>query len=83
MNVLKEQNDPKDDAKCFACVKTPNIPRCIRAPHLSLSRQKVSLRCAAAGGSSADRSGQTPSHSLGSRTGTASLLQTDPHRFKN
>lgn len=51
--------------------------------YLSLSRQRVSLQCAAAGGSSADHSGRMLSHSLGSHTDKASLLDTDMYNFKN
>lgn len=43
--------------------------------HLSLSTQKVSLRCASAGAFLAAHSGQTPSHSLGSHTGKVSHLE--------
>lgn len=42
--------------------------------HLSPSRQRVFPQCAAAGASSADRSGQMPFHSLGNHTDRASLL---------
>lgn len=43
--------------------------------HLSLSTQKVSLQCAVAGVSLADRSGQTPSHSSGSHKGMVAHLK--------
>lgn len=83
MNALKDQNDLKDDAKCFACLKKQKSHKWIQQAYLSPSRQMVSLRCAAAGGSSAAHSGQMPSHSSGSHTDMASLLQTDTNRFKN
>lgn len=83
MNALKEQTGPKDDAKCFACLKKQNIQKLLKQAYLSLSRQMVSLRCAAAGGSSAGHSGQKPSHSLGSHTDMASHLQTHTCHFKN